>query len=78
MVSGGPQFAALCPGGVAAHGAPPSLAALCKPSLIWATRQGILVTILFYAWGAFHYLLGSFGLAKRLATVAAERKAREA
>jgi hypothetical protein len=76
--SGSVQFAKLCPGGLAARGAAPALAALCKPSLIWATRQGILVTILFYAWGAFHYLLGAFGLAKRLETVAAERKAREA
>jgi hypothetical protein len=37
-----------------------------------------LFTIGFYAWGAFHYLLASFGIARRLATVAAERKAREA
>ena len=73
-----PRFAAQCPGGVAARGAPTALAAQCKGSLIAATRQGILLSTFFYAWGAFHYLLGSFGLAKRLATVAAERKAREA
>ena len=60
------------------HGAPMALAANCKASLIHATRQGILVTLCFLAWGAFHYLLGSFGIAKRLATVAAERAAREA
>ena len=31
-------------------------------ALVTATRQGILVTVLFYGWGAFHYLLASFGL----------------
>jgi len=72
------RFATQCPGGAATHGAPMALAANCKASLIHATRQGILVTLCFLAWGAFHYLLGSFGIAKRLATVAAERAAREA
>ncbi len=72
------QFAIACPGGAAPHGAPAAIAARCRTALVLGTRQGILVTICFYAWGAFHYLLGSFGLAKRLATVAAERKAREA
>jgi len=38
-----------------------------------ATRQGILVTIGFYVWGAFHYLLASFGLARRLETARAAR-----
>jgi hypothetical protein len=32
----------------------------------------------FYGWAAFHYLLGSFGLARQLGAVAAERRAREA
>ncbi len=72
------RFSALCPGGVAAHGAPAALAGQCKSSLIAATRQGILLTTVFYVWGAFHYLLGSFGLARRLAAVAAERRAGEA
>jgi len=47
-------------------------------SLSAASRQGILVTVCFYAWAAFHYLLGSFGLARQLARVAAQRRAREA
>jgi MFS family permease len=75
----GPEhFAAQCPGGVAPKGSAPPLAARCHGSLVSATRQGIVLSTIFYAWGAFHYLLGSFGLAKRLATVAAERKAGEA
>ena len=84
MISGqGPaastaHFATACPGGVAPHGSAPALAASCKTTLITATRGGILVTIFFYAWAAFHYLLGSFGLAKELGRVAAARKAREA
>ena len=73
-----PNFASQCPGGIAPEGSTPELAANCQRSLITATRQGILVTALFYAWGAFHFLLASFGLARRLDTVAAERRAREA
>jgi MFS family permease len=81
IVAGDPaaeHFATLCPGGAAPKGAPAAEAAHCHEALVAATRQGILLTIGFYAWGAVHYLLGSFGLARRLATVAAERKAREA
>ena len=52
--------------------------AACKAALIAATRQGIIVTIFFYAWGALHYLLGAFGLAGKLESVAAQRRAREA
>ncbi len=72
------NFATACPGGVAPKGSAPALAASCKTTLVAATRGGILVTIFFYAWAAFHYLLGSFGLAKELGRVAAARKAREA
>jgi predicted MFS family arabinose efflux permease len=72
------SFAKACPGGAAAHGSGPALAAHCKVALVAATRQGILVTALFYAWGSLHYFLASIGLAKHLAKVAAARKAREA
>ena len=77
-VPGAARFAVQCPGGAAAHGAAPAVAAACKSTLVTATRGGILVTLLFYAWAAFHYLLGSFGLAKELSRVAVARKAREA
>ena len=76
--AGSEPFSVLCPGGVAPKGASASLVGRCHGSLVAATRQGIVLSAVFYAWGAVHYLLGSFGLAKRLATVAAERRAGEA
>lgn len=75
--AGGPSFAHLCPGGMAPKGAPAALAGRCQEALVSATRQGILLTAMFYAWGALHYVLGSFGLARRLEAVAAERRALE-
>ncbi len=75
---GSAPFALHCPGGVGRPGGGAALDARCKGALVVATRQGIVVTLLFYAWAAFHYLLGAFGLAKRLARAAAERSARQA
>ncbi len=72
------NFAAQCPGGAAPAGAAASLIHHCKAAEVAATRQGLVVTVCFYAWAAFHYLLGSFGLARQLGVAAAERKAREA
>lgn len=63
----GHAFTRDCPGGLAPKGAPASAGAACHAALVIATRQGILITVFFYAWGALHYLLASFGLAKRLA-----------
>jgi predicted MFS family arabinose efflux permease len=74
----GAGFATQCPGGKAPAGAALALAGQCKAALIDATRQGILVTLAFYAWGAVHYLLASFGLARRLAQASAERLSRAA
>ncbi|MEJ0066618.1 MAG: hypothetical protein WDM85_15395 [Caulobacteraceae bacterium] len=37
-----------------------ALTAACKPTLVRATQEGLIVTFFFYAWGAFHYLLASF------------------
>jgi MFS family permease len=75
---GGGNFAGQCPGGAAPVGSAASLIGRCKASEIAATREGMLVTFCFYTWAAIHYLLGSFGLAKQLGAVAAERRAREA
>ncbi len=71
---GAARFALACPGGAAPVGAPAAAAALCHGSLANASRQGILVTIGFYAWGGLHYLLTCFGLAKRMAVTAAARE----
>jgi len=67
------SFAKACPGGIAPKGSPAELAAHCKTSLVSATRSGVIVSICFYLWAAFHYLLGSFGLVKALAKARADR-----
>jgi MFS family permease len=66
-------FADLCPGGVPKKGAASALTAACKPTLVRATREGLIVTFFFYGWGAFHYFLASLTLAKDLRKAAAER-----
>ena len=77
MLGGGGQatpsgsFSALCPGGIGAPGAGAAVDAHCKGTLVLATRQGIIVAILFYLWAALHYLLGSFGLVKEMKAAAA-------
>ncbi len=70
---GGASFAIQCPGGVAPKGAAADLQGLCLNTLSNSSRQGIVVSIFFYAWAAFHYLLGSFGLAQALAKARADR-----
>ncbi|MDE2357180.1 MAG: MFS transporter [Alphaproteobacteria bacterium] len=67
----GASFAHLCPGGAAPAGASAARAAACHGALVTATRQGILITALFYAWGSLHYVLAAFGLQTRLAEAAA-------
>jgi hypothetical protein len=73
--AGEASFIGQCPGGFAPKGATAALAARCASTEALATRQGILVMTGFIAWGAFHYLLASFGLADRMAEAS---KAREA
>ena len=67
------NFVAECPGGVAPHGATSDIAALCKATLANSTRQGIIVSVCFYLWAGFHYLLGSLGLAKAMAKARSDR-----
>jgi MFS family permease len=71
--SAGHDFAAACPGGNAPKGAGVELVAQCKTSLVSATRSGVIVSICFYLWAAFHYLLGSFGLVKAMSKARADR-----
>jgi predicted MFS family arabinose efflux permease len=75
---GAASFATACPGGIAPHDAGPAAAAHCKAALVGATREGMVVTLCFLVWGAFHYLLASAGLARQLGDAADARKAREA
>lgn len=76
MIAGGSAghgFAETCPGGAAPKGSPAELVGHCKASLVSATRSGVIVSICFYLWAAFHYLLGSFGLVKAMAKARADR-----
>lgn len=66
-------YQATCPGGVAPKGSAEALAGACKGSLVLATRHGVLVGYFFSLWGAFHYLLGAFGLKEALAKARADR-----
>ena len=67
------DFQAACPGGKAAKTAADAAKAACSGALVLGTRQGVIVAYAFSLWGAFHYLLGSFGLAKALAKARADR-----
>jgi MFS family permease len=58
---GGRIFETACPGGAAAVHAPPALALVCRSTLALATRRGLLVTLVFFAWGAAHYFMAATG-----------------
>jgi hypothetical protein len=44
------NFAATCPGGVAPKGSAPELAQHCRTTLAHSSKQGIIVSLCFYAW----------------------------
>ncbi|HUO12784.1 MAG TPA: MFS transporter [Caulobacteraceae bacterium] len=69
----GGRFADLCPGGLPKKGAAAALTMACKPTLIRATQEGMIVTFFFYAWGGLHYFLAALTLPKDLRKAAAER-----
>ena len=69
----GHEFVQACPGGAAPKGSAIALADHCRTSLVGATRSGVIISICFLLWAAFHYLLGSFGLVKALAKARADR-----
>ena len=70
----GVGFQQACPGGQAPVGAAPALHAACGAALALASRQGILVTLVFYGWASLHYLAGAVGLAAAM-KAAAQRNA---
>jgi predicted MFS family arabinose efflux permease len=55
---GDTSFAVTCPGGA---GIP-----ICNATLAHATREGMLVSLLFFGWASIHYFLASAGIAKAL------------
>jgi hypothetical protein len=67
------SFQGVCPGGFAARGSDPEQANRCSRALALATRQGIVITLLFFVWAALHYGLGSLGLNKALAAARTAR-----
>ena len=69
------HFKAVCPGGQAPAAALAAARLACQHALATASRQGILVTLLFYAWASIHYLLGAFGLAREMHDVTARNAA---
>lgn len=71
----GPAFNASCPGGLAPEGATDAVKALCHDAGSLATRQGIILSICFYAWAGVHYLLASIGIVKHMKDAAAEQAA---
>lgn len=66
-------FQTACPGGAAPKGSAADAAAACSGALVLGTRQGIIVSYAVSIWGAFHYLLGAFGLKEALAKARADR-----
>jgi MFS family permease len=69
----GSLFEDLCPGGVPKKGVAAALTGACKPTLVRATQEGLIVVFFFYGWGALHYFLAALTLAKDLKKAAAER-----
>ncbi len=63
-------FAASCPGGAALPTATIALKSACASALAQATRRGLLVTILFFAWACAHYFLAAAGIARSLRAAA--------
>jgi predicted MFS family arabinose efflux permease len=64
------SFATDCPGGVARASGEAARTA-CASALAGATRKGMLVTLLFFAWACVHYLFASAGIARSLKAAAA-------
>jgi MFS family permease len=64
--SGASDFVANCPGGVPPKGASADLAKACLDTSALSTRQGIVISICFYAWASLHYFLAAIGLVKHM------------
>ena len=59
------SMAEQCPGGIGFEGSSAQLDAACRASVSLGTRWGILVTLIFYAWGALHYFLSAMALPRK-------------
>jgi predicted MFS family arabinose efflux permease len=75
QTAGRASFISSCPGGAAPATADAEARSICKSTLARATRQGILVTLVFFGWAFVHYFLASLGIAKTLKAAATRNAA---
>jgi MFS family permease len=59
-------FKLICGSGKAAATATTVLKQACESTLALSSRQGIIATVLLYAWAAIHYLVGAVGLSQEM------------
>ena len=60
------SFKLICGSGKASAAASAVLRQACESTLALSSRQGIIATVLLYAWAAVHYLVGAIGLSKEM------------
>lgn len=60
------SFKLLCGSGRAPTVTSAVLKRACESTLALSSRQGIIATVLLYAWAAIHYLVGAIGLSKEM------------
>jgi len=60
------SFKSICGSGYAAATATTVLKQACESTLALSSRQGIIATVLLYAWAAIHYLVGAIGLSQEM------------
>jgi predicted MFS family arabinose efflux permease len=60
------SFKLICGSGKASAAASAVLRQACESTLALSSRQGIIATVLLYAWAAIHYLVGAIGLSQEM------------
>jgi predicted MFS family arabinose efflux permease len=60
------SFKLICGSGYAPAAASTVLKQACKSTMALSSRQGIIATVLLYAWAAIHYLVGAIGLSREM------------
>jgi hypothetical protein len=60
------SFKLICGSGKSLTAASAVLKQACESTLALSSRQGIIATVLLYAWAAIHYLVGAVGLSHEM------------
>jgi MFS family permease len=60
------SFKLICGSGKTPAAASAALKQACESALALSSRQGIIATVLLYAWAAIHYLVGAIGLSEEM------------